>query len=580
MHGIFLGFFLIFSPLSQAEELIPSGRQILLDSLVKDPSASQQQSDERYNASGAYDSFISSSCHYDVLKRNIQSLALPTKELAQYVQKWVNVCQAELSRGHQSALGALLNFSQVRYPLKQNPRIQSMDFYYDEGRFKIRSLVAFKDQKKRPLVIIRNGLNGDASEETSVKNFMMHLSDESPFHVIFLGNLTGNDFMHDNKVVSMGGFDEGRQYHEIIKQLTDQSSPYHHLIEDIHVMGISLGGNGALMSSVYNRYQEDGLGKVKSVLAICPVVNLQNSYERIFSQTIIGAVGFAATNILVKKFYEEIPLLQMFFKKKKIWSQEELYQGIKNSTVEHYKNRTAKNGWDYLPFYGQRVQSEKDFWNLNDITKFVAHIQTPTLVLYAEDDPIVESSQNADLLFKNSMNQNPYLGGVEFENGSHCALNVANGWPTISTLVREFVLKHSTYVSSQEGVLPLKYKVPPQEISTRKLAKYEWSVERGSSSALLKLNYFDPAAFDNFRKESCRFSDYRFANKKFCYRRRNFSIPLQILSKWGARVPSSNYEANAMTRWLNTHVIPKGTGERLIYGTSEVPSLLAVDQMF
>ena len=48
----------------------------------------------------------------------------------------------------------------------------------DEDKLKIRGILGLKDKKKRPLVIIRNGVYGNASETAVSKNLIMQLFDE------------------------------------------------------------------------------------------------------------------------------------------------------------------------------------------------------------------------------------------------------------------------------------------------------------------------------------------------------------------------------------------------------------------
>src|SRR5690606_29663669 len=132
------------------------------------------------------------------------------------VQTWIQNCQYEISRFREGAIQSLVRFSTVNYPLVKNSKLKNIEFTYDRGRSVARAIIGIKDQKRRPLVVIKNGLYGEANEETVSKNFFMHLFDESPFHVLLLGNMTGKDFLLDNARVALGGYDEGRQIHEII----------------------------------------------------------------------------------------------------------------------------------------------------------------------------------------------------------------------------------------------------------------------------------------------------------------------------------------------------------------------------
>ena len=102
----------------------------------------------------------------------------------------------------------------------------------------------------------------------------------------FLANVSGTDYLKDNGVVAVGGFDEGDQIMQVAEIVKDSNAKLSQYISDIHVLGFSLGGNGALFSSLYNSFSEDR--PISSVAAICPVVNLQPTMESVFSKSFRG----------------------------------------------------------------------------------------------------------------------------------------------------------------------------------------------------------------------------------------------------------------------------------------------------
>ncbi len=537
--------------------------------------------DSGYNVTGGYTSYISSPCHYTQLKEVMNAPVTYTSDMAINLQKWVDTCQRELSRFQTNPLMSLLNFTLVQYPLEQNSRLQNLTFTYDENHLKVRALMAIKDHKKRPLVIFRNGVYGDATESTVSKNFIMQVFDESPFHMLFLGNLTGEQFIRDNGMLAMGGFDEGRQFQEIIKQLIADDSPYKDLIEDIHVMGVSLGANGALFSSLYNSYVPEDISKIKSVTALCPVVNLENSLNHVFSNTILGAVYTQITYHLLKKVFKDVPVLAELLNYNDIWTRDEIANAIKGGAVRYYKDRTFKTPWDYAPFIGKRIESEQDFWDVNNFTTYADQVTTPTLVVHAKDDFIVPVDLNTKLLFEKLKNNKTNVGIVEVENGSHCAYNVANGWPTMSTLMREFILNHSSYRDNQELTEnKLQYKRAPQNSSVEVFARYNWILDKKKSTAKLRMTYLDKWARSPNGMYVCRTGDYRYANGSVCYRSFDVDVKLSTFQGLNIRSPASDFEANTMSRWLNTHVTPTLEDGQIPYGMTKYPTHFKASGIF
>src|SRR5690606_24972327 len=126
----------------------------------------------------------------------------------------------------------------------------------------------------------------NAKDDGVVKNFFMHLFEESPFHILYLANVTGTEYMKDNHSVALGGMDEGRQIIKLVEML-NKDPKYKDLIEDIHVVGVSLGSHGVLYSSLYNSFDNSDY-KIKSAVALCPVVNLEPTIKSVFQVSIAG----------------------------------------------------------------------------------------------------------------------------------------------------------------------------------------------------------------------------------------------------------------------------------------------------
>lgn len=528
----------------------------------------------KYNVNGSYQSYITSDCHYTSLSQILNQSSHYLSDKAKHIQAWIDKCQGELSRFTSGTVSSLVKFSTVNYPINNNSKLQYVQFQYDNTNTIVDGILGIKDNKKRPLVIVKNGLYGEANESSVSKNFFMHLFDESPFHVLLLGNVTGKDFLKNNGYVALGGYDEGRQVHEVIAQLLN-SEEYKDLIEDIHMVGVSLGGNAALFSSLYSSYRGAFANKFKSVIAVCPVVNLQNSFTHMFSNSVVGIANAVYSYKFVLDIFDSVPILKRFLSKNRIWTKSEISKAIVNSATDFYKNRTMSSPWGYAPFEMDVINNTQEFWFKNNFVNYADEVQIPTLVLHSNDDPIVREKENASLLSKFLKNKNSQVAVVNFNHGAHCGYNMANGWPTMSTMLREFILTNSSYVlenPSNWGLLNYTSDVQAEseKIKDLKFVKYEWKAKKGSDVIDLNLTYFNPN--NKFLWFKLCNDDYRKADPANCFYSRTYKVHLDSFRNLKISVPQNDYEVSSLSRWLNTNVTPTNSNGESPYGKSVFPT--------
>lgn len=523
-----------------------------------------------YTPDGSYNSHITPQCHFSEVERMVASYSGPTSNLAQDMQTWANRCERELSRNQTNSLSTVLKFANTRYDLTGNS-IENIQIEFDD-QSRINAMLAMKPGK-RPLVIFKAGVYANADDGGVTRNFFMHLFEESPFHILYLANVTGTDYMKQNGAVALGGMEEGRQILKIVEMLNEDPR-YNELIEDIHVAGVSLGSHGVLYSSLYNSFSENSHSKIKSAIALCPVVNLEPTIQSVFKTTIAGIYYSILTRQTFKDVYDYIPVLRELLPADSFWSQSQLYNASTGATLWHYQDKTSKTPLDMAPFIGGRVQEMSDFWNFNNLQNYVHQITTPTLVVHSRDDFLVQSSFNSDTLLAKTQNRNSQVGIVQFDNGSHCALNVATGWATMSSLLRNFVLKHSSY-NKQVGVdLSLDFRAPNLR-TYDKITSYVFKAEKNKDYVNVEIRYFDRTLTAPGGKKCGRF-DPLYASE-YCYKSKTEKVSLVGLDGLGLKTPSNSFEVQRLTRWFNTHVTLKNNNSDLVLGTNNWPTKAVID---
>src|SRR5690606_24298542 len=99
----------------------------------------------------------------------------------------------------------------------------------------------------------------------------------------------------------------------IAKMLTQSSEPLAQIIDSIHVFGISLGGHGVLFSSLLNKHNSaKGRPLIKSFMALCPVVDLNNTMVSLTQSGVKSAVVDLWSQERLKGLYTKIPSLVNF----------------------------------------------------------------------------------------------------------------------------------------------------------------------------------------------------------------------------------------------------------------------------
>lgn len=521
-----------------------------------------------YTPDGSYNSYLTPQCYHTEIDRMVASSSGYTSSLAQNLQSWENRCDKELSRYQTNPIATVLKFAMTKYDISKNV-IKKLDIELDD-KSRIGAMLAMKPGK-RPLIIFKSGAYADANESEVSRNFIMHLFEESPFHVLYLANVTGADYMMQNHSVALGGMDEGRIILKVADMIT--SDPlYKDLIEDVHVIGVSLGSHGVLYSSLYNSF-DNNKTKIKSAVALCPVVDLKPTMKSIFEFTIAGIYYGYLTNQIFHKVYDDIPILRKLLPQSPIWTRAQMYFATSQATLEHYRQVTAKTPLDMAPLAGDRITEMEDYWGLNNFVEYADQVKTPTLIVHARDDFLVQSVFNSDELLRKTQNYNSNIGILEFQNGGHCALNVANGWPTISAILRTFVLNHSTYKEESGKILAVAFKSPNLTASD-KILKFTFSAAKNKALVNAKIEYFNKDLTS--RGQSCKRFDPLYAPPD-CYQYKVEKVDLNSFADLGLKTPKTNFETERLTRWFNTHVTLRNKNSEVILGSNLWPTSIFVD---
>ncbi|MGZ3775777.1 MAG: hypothetical protein ACXVCY_18440 [Pseudobdellovibrionaceae bacterium] len=470
------------------------------------------------------------------------------KELKKYFKK----CSAELTQNSTLGVLGLLKFAWYNYSFLSHPQIKEFSINLSEGTIVPGILALKQDPRPRPLVIVKCGVFCAAEETASLKNYLMHLFDQSPFNVLLLANQTGMDYISQNKKISLGGWSEGYEAIEVAKWMLEQWENKDR-ISSIHFIGISLGGNAAVMGAAYNDKYLLGNGKkiFNSVTAVCPVVSLKPTLNHLYQSPIVGRIFTKMTKDYFKEARQYVVDIPDMLADDKIPGRLEMADFVGNVASTSLRKRGTNVTM-------QQFFKNNNFWNL----KF--EIKTPLMVWASKDDMVVNNKLNADVVEHDDFyEKSPYVGVVNLDYGNHCGFSSAYGSQASATVLRTFILNNSPeflddYKTKNKMQWSFEFaKMEPQYVHVNQ----EWRFYNQSDKVKVSFKIFDRDGAD-----TCSTSDPWFSDSS-CTRFLDYWISISSLKELGARVPRNEIEAQALTREFNTKVEFR-TSDRPLNGTN------------
>lgn len=482
---------------------------------------------------------ISPGCDPRRFEDSVIGKKITNKQYYSLAKKYFEKCGAELSANGSKGLLGLLKFSYVNYPFLQNPLVKRIQIKV--GGAVIPGIIALKeDPRPRPFVIVRCGVFCSADEGTSMKSFMMHLFDQSPFNVLLLANQTGEDYVTTNGKVSMGGWTEGYETMEVGKWLLEKSE-YRDRISSLHMMGISLGGNGAVIGAAFNDkyYQDNGRKIFNSVAAVCPVISLRPTLDYLYNNGVVGVVfsemtrkHFRNTRYAVK----DVP--ELLTDDKIPWTARSMPSFIGNVGSAALNKRGVASTPD--SFF-----KNNNFWNLKD------EVKTPLLLWASKDDIVVNEKINTAVVNSSDLyEKSDYVGAISVPYGTHCAFATAYGNQASSALLRSFVLNNSPeFVDSYDAKQSQAWTFGFEKLgSSLQHVSQKWTFVPN-----LKQVKVDFKIFLSKADRACAAGPWK-ATAGACFQTRSHWISISALKALGARIPKTEIEAQALTREFNTKV--------------------------
>ncbi|MEN0059484.1 MAG: hypothetical protein AAGB31_11665 [Bdellovibrio sp.] len=547
-----LGLSIVFSLSLQAYGQAEGGdfeqkfyQELVKESGLKDPST-------RKIPNGLSTKNITPPCDPRRFEDVVMNKNVSTAEYFRLLKSYFLSCSSELTQNSTLGLLGLLEYSSYSYPFLSHPRVKEFLVKLPSG-IRVPGILALKeDPRPRPLVIFKCGVFCSAAASGSMKAYLMHLFDQSPFNVLMVANQTGMDYIAYNKIITLGGWSEGFEALEIGKWMLEQW-PYRDRISSVHFIGLSLGGNAAVMGAAFNdRYRRDNGQKIfNSVTAVCPVVSLKPTLEHLFSRQIVGRVfaSNAKSQFLgAKQYLTDVPELISESLIPGRLGMADYIGGLASASLQ--KRGVASTTDSYF--------KSTNFWNWKE------EVKTPLLVWASKDDMVVNAELNAQVMAEDDFYQNsPYVSSLILNYGNHCGFASAYGVQASAAVLRTFIMKHSPEFS--------------EEYNAKQDMKWKWEFKKiGPAYEHVGQTWNFYAKYDKVKVSFKIFNwngggectlDGPWGKNTNCVSSREYWIPISELKALGARIPSNDVEAQTLTREFNTKVEFR-SGTKALTGTS------------
>ena len=354
---------------------------------------------------------MSTSCDLDQFKTNLVLEQTPVKKQL-VVTKFLRRCSPIYSKNNM--LNGLKIISQ-KGSFENHPFFK-YSFLNFPDKVKTRALWGFKTQSKRDLVIIRPGIFASVDELIAEKYLLYILTELNNFHVVVLENSTSGDHIVNNEHGMIGGPKEAFENLYLVDQIR-KNKTLAALVDKVHLLGISLGANGVLLSSLVN--QKQNYRYFDKTLLLCPVVDLKASFQ---AQMANGWTPYLLDWWSSYRFKD--------LAKKKDFQLESAVDSLLSLSPRWVNGVWMWLEKKYLYRASWQLYLSKDFYTgqfKNDYQFFSNQTMLPMqlFVLATEVDPIVVPEMNFDRLSKHA---NEHTFFAKFENGIHCSFAYTYQW--------------------------------------------------------------------------------------------------------------------------------------------------------
>lgn len=368
----------------------------------------------------------------------------PKKELNNSTQLEPILKRSSASENKGFNLTELMRNLSVEFDVSDTQHFRKVWFQLNPS-LRIRGLFALHDFKeKRPLVILRLGIHGNVDELLAERFILKALYEELNVNVLVLENLTSHAFLLQNPKMTFGGVEEGLHTFAVMNFLASPQYPFSSLISSIHLVGVSLGGQGTFVTALLD--QSNG-SKLKSVLNFCPLINQQETFKY-HSQKSLMNVGMDFWNYhrlqaLRSSYANQLQGLELW---KEIFDWQPRFTGrifeILNEerTTPLYSAEDVQKDFPGIQWpqgFYEQITEAKSFYEMNNFWRIFQKVKTPIVIYSTPKDFLVTNEFNVDRIVEGTQPGDFKDVKIEkLERGVHCGLAASYMWNDVVKMIK------------------------------------------------------------------------------------------------------------------------------------------------
>jgi hypothetical protein len=307
---------------------------------------------------------------------------------------------------------------------------------------KIRGLLALHDGNARPLVIFRMGIHGNRDEVLAERFLLRIIYQDLGLNVLMLENLTSHAYLLQNPKLSIGGMEEGLHTFFVLNKIKNNRYSWSKQISDIHLLGISLGGQGVFLTTMLD---EQSQHFIKSSQVFCPLINFRETFDLLKPPSIFNAFVDIWNWRRLIAIQNRIPdynpwseykilldLQPQFTPLAMNWLDRQVSKPILSTTEFEKQFPKVKFSNEFRNF----ISESKSLFQLNNFWPIYKNEKTPFQIVATPNDPLVNNGINSDRI-KNGKQPGDFSKTSFLElQGIHCALAAEYEWPFLVEVVR------------------------------------------------------------------------------------------------------------------------------------------------
>ncbi len=369
---------------------------------------------------------------------------LLTSVLSWDPRKELNNSPEPVPEEHKVDLTELLRNLSVDFDVSDPSRFRKVWFHLTPT-LKVRGLFGVHDFKtRRPLIILRMGIHGNVDELLAERFIAKAVFEDLDANFLILESLTSHAFITQNMQISFGGIEEGLHTFLIMNQLNQKKYGFNKIVSSYHLVGVSLGGQGTFVTTLMDQSNEH---LVKSVLNMCPLINLKNTFDFHAKPSWLEA-GVDFWNLIrlrgvFTNYSENLKHLNLW---KMLVDQKPRFTPRLLKILDFERDRpilTANEIQRQIPqviwprgFYDQITKSNS-LYELNDFWKTYQGVTTPIKIYTTPKDFLVVNDLNSDLILDKKQPGDFRSAQVEKLNrGMHCGLASVFSWPEVVKMIK------------------------------------------------------------------------------------------------------------------------------------------------